>query len=149
MSYLIFIAILTFFVSSKSNITSYVHSYCTNLMEKDSSSNEKNHQENTLFQYIKAMIIKQNSYAQCLPYGPTISFALISRVTEPIYSYAAFSVFIQTIYAIQNGYFISNDDFPYNDDYSMFPKILPLLAAMTSSSTIFDFYVWIDAGKLS
>ncbi len=121
-------------------------------MEKDSSSNEKNLQEykHKLFQYIKALISKQNSYAQCLPYGPTISFALISRVTEPIYSYAAFSVFIQTIYAIQNGYFISNDDFPYNDDdYSMFPKILPLLAAMTNSSTIFDFYVWIDAGKLS
>lgn len=149
---LVFIIItVIFFVINGSNLiindsgsyNSYVQSYCTNLLEENDST-LKNSQ--TLFQYINAVLRDQTANAKCLPFGPSISLALISRVTERIYSYAAFSVFIQTIYAIKNGYYVSYDDSPYVNDFTMFPKISPLLAAMTNSTTIFDFYVWLDAG---
>ena len=124
----------------------YAQSYCTNLLLENNDSTSKKSQ--TLFHYINAFLSEQNSHVKRLPFGPSTSLVLISRVTERIYSYAAYTVFIQTIYAIQNGYYISYDNSPYANDYLMFPKVSPLLAAMANSTTIFDFYVWVDAGKV-
>lgn len=100
--------------------------------------------------------------------GPTLAVALLSRATDNIYSYAAYSLFIQATYAQHNGYmylpgaFYAADGDKKNDDYRYHRKLSPIIEAlsapmemkvkgtqkkvMTGGEAYFsDYLVWMDA----
>ena len=70
--------------------------------------------------------------------GPTLAVAVLSRATENIYPYAAYSLFIQGAYAQHNGYmYLPSTFFPdegQNDDYRYHRKLQSHHRRLVSSS---------------
>lgn len=95
--------------------------------------------------------LNSNIYSS-IPYvgraqGPKLVVTFITRVTEAILPYAAFSAFLQASYCRQQGYalLITNNSFA-QVDYITFPKLSFILETMTTGRGIHsDYIVWIDA----
>jgi hypothetical protein len=77
------------------------------------------------------------------------SFAIITRATDSIIgdSYAAYSSFLQSMYAHLHGYQLQINRRAHissQDDYVLFPKLSLILGAMRSHTTV-DYVVWMDS----
>jgi hypothetical protein len=82
--------------------------------------------------------------------GPKLFVTLLTRATAPIFDYAAYSYFLQAIYANHNGYLLL-PLFPDTNtqDYSLYRKLAPLQEALSGVSADCDYIVWMDAGSAS
>ena len=82
--------------------------------------------------------------------GPSLSLSILSRSTENIFAYSAYSHFIQSIYTIHNNYrmqpILSKDSDV--EDYRYYRKLVPILELMNSSALHSDYIVWMDAGHV-
>lgn len=92
--------------------------------------------------------------------GPSLAVSVLSRATENVYHYASYSLFLQSLYAQQNGYIYLPASF-YDDhsegDYQYHRKLSPMIQALsapqrTSDGTLLggeaffsDYLVWMDA----
>ena len=83
--------------------------------------------------------------------GPRLYIGLLSRATYEIFSYSAYSLFAQAIYASYNGYSL----FPLQPDtdqidYKYHRKIVPILNALNNSQLAYhsDYIVWMDADAI-
>lgn len=79
--------------------------------------------------------------------GPKLFITLMTRITPEIYNYAAYSYFLQAIYANINGYLLLPlyDD-SNMEDYSLYRKLAPIQEALLGISADCDYIVWMDAG---
>mmetsp|Transcript_359 Transcript_359/g.656 ORF Transcript_359/g.656 Transcript_359/m.656 type:complete len:654 (-) Transcript_359:147-2108(-) len=75
--------------------------------------------------------------------------AVVTRATEDIYSYAAYSIFLQSIHADHNGY-LHYPVLPDNNepDYRTHKKLTHILNAFNSTAYELDYIVWMDADSI-
>jgi len=81
--------------------------------------------------------------------GPSLVVAFVTRATSNIYSYAAYSLFAQAVYADEHGGYVLlplQEDSP-TPDYTYHRKLVPILETMERSvvKDVVDYIVWIDA----
>ena len=82
--------------------------------------------------------------------GPHLHVGFLTRATPDIFSYAAYSLLVQSIYAELNRYvFIPLTPDSQREDYLRYRKIVPLLEALNGFAIGLDYLVWVDAGKFS
>lgn len=73
---------------------------------------------------------------------------LLTRITSDITDYAAYSYFVQSIFATCRGYVM----FPLlpdseRDDYQYHRKLVPILETMLNKEIDCEYVVWFDAGR--
>jgi hypothetical protein len=80
--------------------------------------------------------------------GPRMVVTLITRATPEIYHYAAYSYFLQAVYAVHNFYnLIPLYPDSKKPDYEQYRKITPIIEALEGVAVDSDYIVWLDAGN--
>ena len=100
---------------------------------------------------------EQSSFAAGAPYllagpisvqGPSLSVVILTRVTKDIFEYAAWSLFLQAVYAERNGYSLlalPDRENTAQSDYQYYRKLSPMIEAMEGAAFHSDYFVWMDA----
>lgn len=79
-------------------------------------------------------------------HGPKLMVALITRATQEIYHYAAYSYFLQAVYSSHNFYgLLPLFQDSLAPDYQLYRKIVPILEALQGVALHSDYIVWLDA----
>ena len=87
--------------------------------------------------------------AQCpLPIFPRLSIVIVTRATEHVFQYSAYSYFIQAAYAEMNNYhLVPLWEDTRREDYAYHRKLVPILEVLQSQAFYADYVAWVDAGK--
>lgn len=81
-------------------------------------------------------------------YGPTLSILILTRATSSIYEYSAYSYFIQAIYSSIHHYtLVPIFEDTKDEDYIYHRKLSTILYYLQRKDLLFDYIVWMDAGK--
>lgn len=81
---------------------------------------------------------------------PAFQICFITRISPHIFNYAAYSFFIQSLYAELHPNYLLFPLFPDSSrqDYAYHRKLVPILELLESSITdSCDYLVWMDAGR--
>lgn len=131
------------------------HKLCNNLVHQYCGGLKAIYSASALLNITKQILFSDNCFdpSNEKEFGPSLSIAILSRVTESIYSYAAFSLFVQALYSLQNMYktmpTLHDEErlrSTATDDYLVHRKISLLQRAMNNENAYHDYYVWMDSG---